>query len=172
MLSKTVNTELNLHWTEEKRIHRLIYPSSLWFYHYIRAVVRYEIPGGACTTVVGIICPHDRDRVNCSAKNWRGGGLKPSKPRLRQPCTYEERRNFRPKNGTWAAHCNCLSAGILFWHEAFAPSGFLFLLLLFYITRMFQEFDRWRNIILGLSFTVYYIVFRKFSCRQDILKGF
>ena len=91
-------------------------------------------------------------------------------PRIFRPCygpaTYEERRNFRPKNGTWAAHCNCLSAGIFFWHESFAPSGFLFLLLLFYITRMFQEFDRWRNIILGLSFTVYNIVLTKFLNRQ------
>ena len=35
--------------------------------------------GGACSTVVGIICPPGWDRVNCFAKNW-GGGKPPSPP--------------------------------------------------------------------------------------------
>ena len=34
--------------------------------------------GGACSTVVGIICPPGWDRVNCSSKHW--GGLSPQSP--------------------------------------------------------------------------------------------
>ena len=37
-----------------------------------RPVARSENPGGARSTVVGIICPPGWDRVNCSAKNWEG----------------------------------------------------------------------------------------------------
>ena len=36
--------------------------------------------GGACSTVVGIICPPGWDRVNCSAKHW--GGWSPQSPPL------------------------------------------------------------------------------------------
>ena len=53
--------------------------------------------------------------------------------------------------------------GIFFWHEAFAPSGFLFLLL-FYITRMFEwiwqlkkHYPKWFLVFMGRFFyTVYY----------------
>ena len=53
--------------------------------------------------------------------------------------------------------------GIFFWHEAFAPSGFLFLLL-FYITRMFERiwqvrkhYPKWFLVFMRRFFyTVYY----------------
>ena len=40
-----------------------------------RKVWKFE---GACSTVVGIICPPGWDRVNCSAKHW--GGWSPQSP--------------------------------------------------------------------------------------------
>ena len=66
--------------------------------------------GGASTNVVGIICPPDWNRVNWSAKLWRGVHPPPPPPTLfRHPCSLSTEVIY--------FHCNCQQNSAKFWSE-------------------------------------------------------